>query len=93
MSLFLIFFIFLLFVFSGDINEKRKHIHIRDKKGRINRLCKFWIQPEIELANNRGFSKAEINEIKKLVSSNIEIIKIQLKAFHAGKKVKSIIVS
>ena len=65
----------MLFVFSGDINEKRKHIHIRDKKGRINRLCKFWIQPEIELANNRGFSKAEINEIKKLVSSNIEIIK------------------
>ena len=83
----------MLFVFSGDINEKRKHIHIRDKKGRINRLCKFWIQPEIELANNHGFSKSEIAEIKKLVTSNIEIIKIQLKAFHAGKKVKSIIVS
>ncbi len=82
----------MLFVFSGDINEKRKHIHIRDKKGRINRLCKFWIQPEIELANNHGFNKAEVNEIKKLVTSNIEIIKIQLKAFHAGKKVKSIIV-
>ena len=89
----LVFSKYVIFVFSGDINEKRKHIHIRDKKGRINRLCKFWIQPEIELANNHGFSKSEIAEIKKLVTSNIEIIKIQLKAFHAGKKVKSIIVS
>ncbi len=88
----LVFSKYVFFVFSGDINEKRKHIHIRDKKGRINRLCKFWIQPEIELANNNGFNKAEVNEIKKLVTSNIEIIKIQLKAFHAGKKVKSIIV-
>ncbi len=88
----LVFSKYVIFVFSGDINEKRKHIHIRDKKGRINRLCKFWIQPEIELANNHGFSKAEVTEIKKLVTSNIDIIKIQLKAFHAGKKVKSIIV-
>ena len=56
-------------------------------------MCKFWIQPEIELANNHGFSKAEVTEIKKLITSNIELIKIQLKAFHAGKKVKSIIVS
>mgnify|MGYP003436276087 FL=1 len=89
----LIFSKYVFFVFSSDINEKRKHVHIRDKKGKINRLCKFWVQPDIDLAYNHGFNKAELNEIKKLISSNVDIVKVQLNSFYAGKKVKSIIVS
>lgn len=89
----LIFSKYVLFVFSSDINENREHIHVRDKKGKINRLCKFWLQPEIELAYNHGFSRAEINEIKKLISSNIDLVKVQLRSFYAGKKVKSIIIN
>lgn len=89
----LIFSKYVFFVFSGDINEKRKHIHIRDKKGKVNRLCKFWIQPDIEIAYNYGFSKSELNEINKLVLSNLGLVKNQLKLFHAGKKVKSINIS
>jgi hypothetical protein len=86
----IIFSKYVLFVFSGDINEKRKHVHIRDKAGKINRLCKFWIEPKIELENNFGFNDSEINEIRKLIESNINIINLQLKKFYAGKKVKSI---
>ena len=88
----LIFSKYVFFVFSSDINEKRKHVHIRDKKGKINRLCKFWVQPDIDLAYNHGFNKAELNEIKKLISSNVDIVKVQLNSFYAGKKVKSIII-
>ena len=82
----------MLFVFSSDINEKRRHVHVRDKKGRINRLCKFWIQPETELTYNYGFNKSEITEIKKLINSNLSLIKTQLSSFYAGKKVKSVII-
>ena len=88
----LIFSRYVLFVFSSDINEKRKHVHVRDKKGKINRLCKFWVQPDIDVAYNHGFNKAELNEIKKLISLNLDIVKVQLNSFYAGKKVKSIII-
>lgn len=87
----LIFAKYVLFVFSSDINEKRRHVHVRDKEGKMNRLCKLWIEPIVELAYNYGFSRSEINEIRKLVSENKKIINSQLKLFYAGQKVKSII--
>ncbi|MBZ0203604.1 MAG: DUF4160 domain-containing protein [Ignavibacteria bacterium] len=85
-----IFAKYVLFVFSSDINEKRKHVHVRDKSGKIARLCKFWIKPNLEIAYNYGFNETEINEIKKLISNNLELINKQLDKFYAGKKVKSI---
>jgi hypothetical protein len=79
-----------VFVFSSDINEKRKHIHVRDKRGRITNLCKFWLEPRIELDYSNGFNKAEINKIGKLIKENRKIIIEQLEKFYAGKKVKSV---
>ena len=80
----------MVFVFSSDINEKRKHIHVRDKRGRITNLCKFWLEPRIELEYHHGFNKTEINEIEKLIKENKKIIIEQLVKFYAGKKIKSI---
>ena len=70
--------------------EKRRHVHIRDKTGKINKLCKFWIEPGIELAKNVKFNSNEISELEKLISININLINKQLDKFYAGKKVKSI---
>ncbi|MBL8017277.1 MAG: DUF4160 domain-containing protein, partial [Ignavibacteria bacterium] len=53
----LIFAKYVFFVFSSDINEKRRHIHVRDKEGEMNRLCKFWIEPVVEVAYNYDFSR------------------------------------
>jgi hypothetical protein len=78
-------------VFSSDINEKRRHVHVRDKAGKLNRLSKFWIEPNIKLEKNDGFSVKELNEIRKLVLENRDLINKQLDDFYAGKKVKSII--
>lgn len=86
----IIFDKYIFFVFSVDINEKRRHVHIRDKTGKINKLCKFWIEPGIKLAKNVKFNSKEISELEKLISDNINLINKQLDKFYAGKKVKSI---
>ncbi len=47
------------------------HIHVR--KG-LN-LAKFWIEPEISLANNYGFLSKELGEFKVKIEENKALIK------------------
>ena len=63
----LIYLKYVFLVFSSDIHEKRKHVHVRDNKGHYTNLCKFWLEPKIEVEYNYGFSKKELNEIEKLI--------------------------
>jgi Domain of unknown function (DUF4160) len=39
------------------------HIHVSSQNGE----AKYWIKPEIELANNYGFSEKHLNEIKLII--------------------------
>ncbi|GHV21810.1 hypothetical protein FACS189428_2840 [Clostridia bacterium] len=55
-----------IFVWSKE--EERKHVHvIKD-----NNQCKYWLEPVIELAENKGFKEKELNEIKKIIENNEE---------------------
>ena len=47
-------------IFSNE--EERMHIHVIG----VGHEAKFWLEPEVELAKNSGFSKHELNEIQKL---------------------------
>lgn len=86
----LIFLKYIVFVFSSDVKESRRHVHITDRKHDIERLCKFWIEPKIELHSNIGFTRSELNEIEKMLISNLDILNKQLDLFYSGKRVKSI---
>ena len=57
------------FFFSFDCNEPM-HVHVN----RENMVCKFWIEPVV-LAKNHGFSAKELNKIRKIIQSNIDIIR------------------
>lgn len=46
--------------------ESRMHIHIIDG----NKNAKVWLEPQIELAENKGFKEFEINRILKIVEEN-----------------------
>ena len=46
--------------------QKKKHIHVI--KG--DKQCKFWMEPTIEIAENNGFRKIELNEILKIITKN-----------------------
>jgi hypothetical protein len=46
-------------IFTWSKEKEKKHVHII--KG--DKQCKYWLEPEIELAENNGFKKFELNEI------------------------------
>lgn len=67
-------------IYSNE--EERKHIHV------VKAECeaKFWLEPDIELANNHGFSNKDIREIAQLVEQYGNEFKQQFAA-HIGKRV------
>ena len=59
---------FRFFFFSRE--ETRKHIHVCSGNGE----AKFWVEPEIELAKNCGYSRQELKEIENIIEENHEYI-------------------
>ena len=67
-------------IYSNE--EERLHIHVvRDRCE-----AKYWLEPEIELAKNTGFSEHELNRIKKLVEKYADRFKEQFRQ-HVGKRI------
>lgn len=60
-----------IFFYSADLQE-RMHVHVRQQRNEV----KYWIDPEIELANRiRGsFADHELNKIENLLRRNREVI-------------------
>jgi len=52
------------FFFSRE--ESQKHVHVMSGDGE----AKFWIEPDIELANNYGYSRQQLKEIEALVEGH-----------------------
>ena len=51
------------FHFYSDERREPAHVHIRTPDGE----CKFWLDPNIGLASNRGVPPHEIRKIEKLI--------------------------
>jgi len=56
------------FFYSFDCNEPI-HVHVR----RDRQNCKFWLAP-VDLAWNHGFSARELNDIRRVVMGNEQVI-------------------
>lgn len=61
------------FFFFSNEGDPREPCHIHVSKD--DALAKFWIEPEVELADSVGFSAKELNFIKLIVSGKRNIIK------------------
>lgn len=59
------------FHFFSDEGHEPPHIHVRTPDGE----CKFWLEPAIMLANNKGVSPHDLRRIEGLVFENQEILK------------------
>jgi hypothetical protein len=58
------------FFFSNEGNPREPlHIHVRD--GEL--IAKFWLLPEIRLAENYGFTTAQLGEILEVIEVNHEL--------------------
>jgi Domain of unknown function (DUF4160) len=60
---------FRFFFFSRE--EPRIHIHVQAQHGE----AKFWIDPEIQLANNYGLADHELTTIKRLIEEHVDEIR------------------
>ena len=67
------------YFYSYDCDERR-HMHI----DRENMSAKFWIDPDVSLATNYGFSRKELREIEKITSESLEKLKYEWDKFCGG---------
>jgi hypothetical protein len=58
------------FFFWSRENDEPPHVHV--KRERME--AKFWLDPIVELAGNWGFAAHELNEIRKLVEANRQML-------------------
>ena len=60
------------FFFYSNENDPIEpcHIHVRKDTS----LAKFWIVPDISLANSYGFNSSELNDIAKVANQNKKLI-------------------
>ena len=56
------------FFFSRE--ESRIHVHVLGTNGE----AKFWIEPIVSLAMNKGLSPRKLNELQKIVEKHREYI-------------------
>ncbi|PYS23907.1 MAG: DUF4160 domain-containing protein [Acidobacteria bacterium] len=61
----------LRFHFYSDERQEPPHIHVRTPDGE----CKFWLQPTILLARNRGVRPHEVRRIEQLVFEHQEFLR------------------
>lgn len=55
---------FRFYFFSRE--EPRMHIHVQSNSGE----AKFWLAPEIQIAQNHGLSMRELNEADSLIKEH-----------------------
>jgi len=61
------------FHFFSNEGHPLEPIHIHVRKG--SNIAKFWVEPEISLANNYGFISKELNAFKVEIEENKDLIK------------------
>jgi len=83
---------YIFLIYGSDIFETRKHIHVTYNHRGFKRSCKFWLEPEISLDENKtgDFSDKELREIENLIIENRELLIEQLALFYKNEPVKAI---
>lgn len=66
-------------IYSNE--ELQMHIHVVKAENE----AKYWLEPDIELAENFGFSSKELSFIEKILKENGDDFKIKF-ARHTGKR-------
>lgn len=70
------------FVFKIYSNEEtRIHIHII----KAEKEAKYWLEPNIELAENYGFNSKELSFIEKILTENGDYFKVKFTRY-VGKR-------
>jgi len=58
------------YFYSYDCGEPR-HIHVDREK----MSAKFWLDPDVSLTGNYGFSRKELRDIERIMRNNLETLR------------------
>jgi Domain of unknown function (DUF4160) len=67
------------YFYSYDCREPR-HMHV----DRESRSTKFWLDPDVTLATNHGFSRRELRDIERIMRAHLETLRHEWDAFCSG---------
>jgi hypothetical protein len=67
------------YFYSYDCGEPR-HTHV----DRDDLSAKFWLDPQVSLADNYGYSRRELRDIERIARENIEILRREWDDFCNG---------
>ncbi|MFP4342003.1 MAG: DUF4160 domain-containing protein [Cyclobacteriaceae bacterium] len=83
---------YIFLIYGSDIHETRRHIHITHARRGYKKSCKFWLEPEIQIDENKKgeFTSKELKEIEKLIHEHKGLLLQQLDEFYKGKPVTAI---
>ena len=66
---------------SYDCGEPR-HMHV----DRESRSAKFWLDPDVALEANHGYSRQELRDIERTMRANLEVLRDEWDAFCGGRR-------
>lgn len=83
---------YIFLIYGSDIKETRRHIHVTYANRGYKQSCKFWLEPQVILANKRSsqFNKKELREIENLIHEHIDTLMSQLNKFYRGQPTTAI---
>ena len=61
------------FFFFSNEGEPREPIHVHVRKG--ERVAKFWIEPDVSLAESYGLNSSELKKLQIVIEANRDLIK------------------
>ncbi len=67
------------YFYSYDCRERR-HMHV----DREDCSAKFWIDPDVTLADNHGYSRSELRDIERIARDNLEALRNEWDRFCSG---------
>jgi len=68
-----------IYFYSYDCGEPR-HMHI----DRENRSAKFWLDPDVALEENYGYSRKELRDIERMMREHLEVLRNEWDTFCSG---------
>ena len=51
---------------------------------RENRSAKFWLDPDVSLAENHGYNRKELRDIERITRENLETLRNEWDVFCSG---------
>ena len=68
------------YFYSYDCGEPR-HMHV----DRENKSAKFWLDPDVSLTDNYGYSRRELRDIEHIIREHLERLRNEWDVFCGGQ--------